>query len=84
MPTNVNGNSTVYMAVKDGKPITTAFFSIYDMERDINGKLYFNTFTNIKDAQNFDAYSEISINTDVGIVAFRDVNNEMWSFVRFE
>lgn len=85
MPANTAGNTWAIVEFKDGKPAVTVFddfreeVSLLDksfkdvfMTRGMNGNVI------------IDAYSELDVNSEVGIVAFRDLANELWVFDRFE
>jgi hypothetical protein len=67
---------------KRGKPISD-FITKIEPSKTLNGKTFSQCIT-IKNYQCSDKYSELIVNSDVGVVAFRDKYNELFVFDKFE
>ena len=85
MPFNESGTTWASIKFENGVPK----ISLGDDFREsvlLNNKEYKDVFITIGkqgDVQH-EAYSELDINSEVGVVAFRDHNNDLWTFDRFE
>jgi hypothetical protein len=67
---------------KKGNPISDAFTKI-EPTKTLNGKVFQECIT-IKNFRCSDQYSEMVVNSEFGVVAFRDKNNELFVFDKFE
>lgn len=65
---------------KDGKPIVTMFDDFHSTIT-LNGKSFNDCF--LLTGTNPEAYSEIYINSEVGVVAFRDADNALFVFQEY-
>jgi hypothetical protein len=74
-------NSDIYCTV-DGKLDKTDPFNFYVASREFNGKVFKDVFHR-KD-NTLKSYSEVAYQETFGIIAFRDENNELFVFDRFE
>lgn len=79
MPFNSLGSTLATLTFENGIIIKEGNFEktlkIYSYE-------YKDVYVN-KSKESFNSYSELDINSDNGIVAFRDKINELWAFERF-
>jgi hypothetical protein len=65
---------------------TTPMVTIYDNFEEsliLQNKVFKNVYTAVNSYNPNNAYSEIKINSNEGIVAFRDKNDVLWVFERF-
>jgi len=81
MPFTEGGSAFINVLFENGEPIIDEF-SVFDSEIEIYGKTFIDVFSGSDTLA--EAYNEISINKEVGIVSFRDENKELWVFERFE
>ncbi len=85
MPFNQRGSTLTFFNFKEGKPYLYPGRSFID-----SIDLYSNTFYKVlkvigkdNNQKRHPIYSELILNSDVGIVAFRDKNDDLWVFDRF-
>jgi hypothetical protein len=85
MPFNESGNTWARISFRNGKP-TMDFGEDFRESVTLNEKEFNEVFITIgkKGFEPHDAYSELDINSEFGVVAFRDENNDLWVFDRFE
>lgn len=81
MPFNESGSMSGTILFKDGEPQVSPF-DIFYSKLNLLGNSYNNVY--VFTASNVKVYSELDINSEVGVVAFRDENNELWVFDKFE
>ncbi len=70
----------------DGMPQATSFV-VLRAAIQLNNTTFFGVFSAIGSdivQGDFHSYSELNINAEFGVVAFRDENNELWVFDRME
>lgn len=85
MPFNSSGTTWSTIRFEDNKPAISLgddfreTYNVMDTE-------FINTYVTIGKNGNeqHSAYSELNINAEQGVVAFRDENNDLWVFDRFE
>ena len=81
MPANPQGSILSGIRFdEDGKPIVT-MFDDFSPSITLNGKSFNDCF--LLTGTNPEAYSEIYINSEVGVVAFRDADNELFVFQEY-
>lgn len=82
---NPTGSTVNNIAFNENGPIVSHFDDFHS-NLVLLGRKFSDVFVAIGkdwDVQ-YDAYSELNINSEVGVVAFRDKNNDLWVFDRFE
>ncbi len=86
MPFNESGTTWARLRFEDGKP---SFLWGDDFREEI--VLFSKVFNDVLVTigknnlqEQYEKYSELILNSEVGIVAFRDEHNELWVFDRFE
>ena len=83
MSSNPDGSSATDIQFVDDKPIVS-IFDFFDSEIVLLRKTFRNVYGHSTTDLQYDQYSEVHINLDVGVVGFRDANNELWVFDGFE
>lgn len=88
MPTNEGGSTLASLKFEEkSTPMINAWLNNYYEIISLNGKPFSDVFVfrGMHDGnQLFDAYSELDLNSEVGVVAFRDHDNVLWVFDRFK
>ena len=85
MPSNQSGSTWSTIRFQDGQPAISLgddFRELYS----VHGMQFANTYIKIGKNGNeqHSSYSELNINSEQGVVAFRDENNDLWVFDRIE
>lgn len=85
MPGNENGSMSLPVQFDENGPKIT-MFDIFNEEISFFGHTYNDVFKGgaYTDELLFDSFSEVALNSEVGIVYFRDRVNDLWVFDRFE
>lgn len=86
MPFNPTGSTWATIRFENEQPIVSLGDNFKE-EYWANGRQYKNTYINIgrnNEQDQHSAYSELNINSEQGVVAFRDENNDLWVFDRIE
>lgn len=83
MPRNPKGSSGVPVIFENGKPTVTMFDKFHE-STTILGRTFEKVYFGNSWLTQYDAYSEVYFNFTEGVVAFRDAENKLWVFDRFE
>lgn len=85
MPFNASGNTPGTIDFEEEGPIISQTVD-FRSSIELNNKVYNNVFMNfgMNGLDRYDSYSELDINSELGVVAFRDENNELWNLDRIE
>ena len=83
MPANPSGSASVSIEVENGA-INVNDFDNYNSSLMVNSKEFENVFVGTNSFNTSNEYSEIMMNLSFGVVAFRDENNTLWAFDKFE
>jgi len=85
MPFNSSGTTWSTIRFLNNQPIVSLGDDFRDLY-SVHGNEFKNTYLTIGKDGNIQhsAYSELNMNSEQGVVAFRDENNELWVFERIE
>ena len=83
MPGNQTGSSGVSLTFEENEPIS-GIYERYEKSIVLLGKTFLDVYTGGSSLTGYEKFSEISINSNEGIVSFRDIENKLWVFDRFE
>ncbi len=81
MPLNPTGTVGVFVRFTDGQPIVNTFSNFHE-KLTLNNKVFDAVYVGNSRLNGFEKYSEIYVNKNEGVVAFRDKNNDLWVFDR--
>lgn len=85
MPGNSSGNAIVDIEVENGINVINPYpFDLYHTSLDILLETFNDVYVGININEEITGFSEIMLNLHKGIVGFRDVNDDLWAFDRFE
>ncbi len=86
MPFNQSGHTQVQIYFDNNLPKVELFDSFNEtitlIDKEFNDVYVVIGKNNLQEA--YESYSELSINSEFGVVAFKDENNDLWRFDRFK